>query len=49
MNGILIFQKPGVRAIRTMSNEQGEPLFCAKDVCNVLDLRTQKVVQTLGR
>ena len=23
-------------AIRTMSNEQGEPLFCAKDVCEAL-------------
>ena len=23
-------------AIRTMSNEQGEPIFCAKDVCDAL-------------
>ena len=30
-----------------MSNEQGEPMFCLKDVCDVLELRTQKVVQRL--
>ena len=36
MNKIQIFQNVEFGAIRTMSNEQGEPLFCAKDVCNAL-------------
>ena len=36
MNEIQIFQNVEFGAIRTMSNEQGEPLFCAKDVCNAL-------------
>ena len=36
MNEIQIFQNAEFGAIRTMSNEQGEPLFCAKDVCDAL-------------
>ena len=36
MNEIQIFQNVEFGAIRTMSNEQGEPLFCAKDVCGAL-------------
>ena len=47
MNQIQIFQNQEFGAIRTISNEQGEPMFCLKDVCDVLDLRTQKVVQRL--
>ena len=33
---IQIFENNEFGAIRTMSNEQGEPLFCAKDVCDAL-------------
>ena len=33
---IQIFENNEFGAIRTMSNEQGEPLFCGKDVCNAL-------------
>ena len=47
MNEIQIFQNVEFGAIRTMSNEQGEAMFCLKDVCEVLELRTQKVVQRL--
>ena len=47
MNEIQIFQNQEFGAIRTMSNEQGEPMFCLKDVCDVLELSTQKVVQRL--
>ena len=47
MNEIQIFRNQEFGAIRTMSNEQGEPMFCLKDVCDVLELRTQKVVQRL--
>ena len=36
MNGIQIFRNQEFGAIRTMSNEQGEVMFCAKDVCNAL-------------
>ena len=36
MNEILIFQNQEFGAIRTMSNEQGEVMFCAKDVCDAL-------------
>ena len=36
MNEIQIFQNVEFGAIRTMSNEQGEPMFCAKDVAEAL-------------
>ena len=36
MNKIQIFKNVEFGAIRTTNNEHGEPLFCAKDVCNAL-------------
>ena len=36
MNEIQIFQNVEFGAIRTLSNEQGEPMFCAKDVAEAL-------------
>ena len=33
---IQIFQNVEFGTIRTMSNEQGEVMFCAKDVCEAL-------------
>ena len=36
MNEIQIFQNQEFGAIRTMSNEQGEPMFCGKDVALAL-------------
>ena len=39
MNEIQIFQNVEFGAIRTMSNEQGEALFCAKDVAEALGYR----------
>ena len=36
MNEIKIFQNQEFGAIRTIRGEQGEPLFCAKDVCDAL-------------
>ena len=44
---IRIFKNKEFGAIRTMKDERGEPLFCLRDVCEVLELRTQKVVQRL--
>ena len=34
MKGIEIFKNQEFGAICTMSNDQGELMFCAKDVCN---------------
>ena len=48
MTEIQIFQKPEFGAIRTMSDEQGNPLFCLKDVCEVLALETKQVVRRLS-
>ena len=36
MNEIQIFQNQEFGAIRTLRNEQGEPMFCAKDVAEAL-------------
>lgn len=36
MNEIQIFQNHEFGAIRTISNERGEAMFCAKDVCDTL-------------
>ena len=47
MNEIQIFQNQEFGAIRTMSNEQGEPMFCLKDVCEALGLQTKQVVRRL--
>ena len=44
---IQIFENNEFGAIRTMSNEQGEPLFCLKDVCKALELETKQVVRRL--
>lgn len=36
MNEIQIFNNPQFGEIRTATNEQGEPMFCALDICNAL-------------
>lgn len=38
MNGIQVFQNHHYDRIRAMCDENGEPLFVAKDVCAILDL-----------
>ena len=48
MTEIQIFQNPEFGAIRTLSDEQGNPLFCLKDVCEVLALETKQVVRRLS-
>ena len=46
MNEIKIFQNQEFGAIRTIRGEQGEPLFCAKDVCDALGSdQARKAVQ----
>ena len=36
MNEMMTFRNVEFGAIRTMSNEQGEPMFCARDVAEAL-------------
>lgn len=38
MNGIQIFQNNQFGQIRVATNENGEPMFVAKDVCEVLGI-----------
>ena len=46
MNQIQFFQNQEFGAIRTLSNEQGEPMFCAKDVAEALGYKlARKAVQ----
>ena len=46
MSEIKIFQSQEFGAIRTIRGEQGEPLFCAKDVCDALGYdQARKAVQ----
>ena len=46
MNEIQIFQNQEFGAIRTISDEQGEVMFCAKDVCDALGYKqTHKAVE----
>ena len=47
-NQTQIFKNQEFGAIRTMSNEQGEPMFCAKDVCLALNhTNSRKAVSDL--
>lgn len=46
MNEIKIFNNPKFGQIRTTTDEQGEPLFCLKDVCAALDLGNASQVKT---
>ena len=46
MKDMLIFESQEFGAIRTMSDERGEPWFCAKDVCDALGYdQTHKAVK----
>ena len=36
---VMIFENPEFGKIRTLTDENGEPLFCGKDVCEVLGYR----------
>ena len=42
MNGMMIFRNVEFGAIRTMSNEQGEPMFCARDVAEALGYKNTR-------
>ena len=37
-----MFENPEFGKIRTLTDENGEPLFCAKDVCDVLGYKNQR-------
>ena len=42
MNEIQVFQNQEFGAIRTISNEQGEVMFCGKDVCDALGYKRSR-------
>lgn len=48
-NSVIIFQSEEFGRVRTLANEQGDPLFCLGDVCGVLDLRSGDVVRRLDK
>ena len=48
MNDIQIFNNPNFGEIRTVINENGEPMFCLVDVCAALELTPKGVKQRLG-
>jgi prophage antirepressor-like protein len=45
-NEIQIFDNPQFGNIRTVANEQGEPLFCLSDLCKVIDLTNPSSVKS---
>ena len=38
----VVFENPEFGKIRTLTDEDGEPLFCAKDVCDVLGYKKSR-------
>lgn len=48
MNDITIFNHLG-NNIRVMTDDQGEPLFVLKDICDALDLGNTPRAQTKGK
>jgi len=44
---VQIFENQVFGRVRTLVNEQGEPLFCLKDVCAALALDGRQVVRRL--
>ena len=38
----VVFENPEFGKIRTLTDEDGEPLFCAKDVCDILGYKNQR-------
>lgn len=47
MNNVQLFSNPQFGDIRVVMNENGEPMFCLADVCNILSLQTNKVKERL--
>lgn len=47
MNDVQIFKSPIFGDLRVVRNEEGELLFCLKDVCNSLELQVAKVKDRL--
>lgn len=49
MTNIQIFNSPTFGKVRTTTDEQGEPLFCLKDVCVALELDGKQVARRLDK
>ena len=48
MKNVEIFNSPMFGELRTSRNENDEPLFCLKDVCDSLELRVNDVIKRTG-
>ena len=48
-NKISIFENPDFGRVRAMKDENGEPWFCLKDVCEALELSPRAVKQRLSK
>ncbi len=48
MNQMQIFKNSKFGEVRVATTENGEPLFCLADVCNILGLQTNKVKERLN-
>lgn len=48
MNKIRIFDNPDFGQIRTTVDEKGEALFCLRDVCKVLGLKSKYVIERIS-
>ena len=43
---VMVFENPEFGRVRTMTDKNGEPLFCGKDVCEALGYaKTDKAVR----
>ena len=38
----VVFENPEFGKIRTLTDENGEPLFCAKDLCDILGYKKSR-------
>lgn len=48
MKNVEIFNSPMFGELRTLRNEENEPIFCLKDVCDSLGLRVDNVIKRTG-
>lgn len=47
MSNIKLFENPEFGQVRVLIQEDGEPLFCLSDICNILELQSSAVIRRL--
>ena len=47
MSNIKLFENPEFGQVRVLIQEDGEPLFCLADICNILELQSSAVIRRL--